>query len=34
MQALERNLSAKVQENSELSQICDGLVGQIENMNA
>ena len=29
---LDRNLKAKIQENEELSLICDGLVGQIEQM--
>eukprot|EP00842_Homolaphlyctis_polyrhiza_P005241 jgi/Hompol1/5718/HPOL_002035-RA len=30
MQALDRNLQAKVQENAELTKICDGLVQQME----
>jgi hypothetical protein len=30
--SLERNLQAKIQENAELSQICDGLVSQIEKL--
>ena len=32
MQNLDRNLKVKTQENTELSQICDDLVNQIEKM--